>query len=234
MTRSTLSACILGLFLVAASPASAERVELGTRQETGPIPAVTFPPTLLERAEDVQVTVTAEPVQPLEIVGHISCTKGAETTESTFPKEVVTPPFITFLVATMREPDSCVVDGSAQALPDSAAAGTVRIEMAGNRRAPSPFPTGYGPPPTGVGSLPEVTGVRCDAPSIFLEGRTEIRGAGCSEGKLIATMAWRRPARAGHLVNVRGFLCRRASRGRWAEIHCVREKVVIDVKGRLT
>jgi hypothetical protein len=49
----------------------------------------------------------------------------------------------------------------------------------------------------------------------------------------IATKAWNRPDRAGKVVEVGDFSCRRSQRGYFVEIHCTKTGANIKVKGWL-
>jgi hypothetical protein len=233
MRRIGLTGCIAAFLLIGASSASAEPVSLGSRQVTAPAPSVYFSPEILERAESFVVTVTAEPVQALTFRDHISCTRGSESVAYTSPGQTITPPFPTTILPTLAEPDSCWIDVDAEAPFEGAKPGTVKIEVTGNRR---PAPTSTPPPPAppvGVGSLPTVTSVRCEGPSFLKRAHTESHGTGCAMAQRIATEAWNRPDRAGNLVQVSGFACRRAQRGHYVEIHCTKTGANIKVNGWL-
>lgn len=157
MKRLALAGCVAALLLAWASPASAETVPLGSRQDTSKMPSVFIAPEDLERAESFVVTVTAEPVQALKLQDYVSCTRGSETISLQGIETTITPPFTTTILPTLSEPDRCWIDASAETSIDTGLPGTLKIEVTGNRRpapVPAPAPSTEGrpaaePPPAG-------------------------------------------------------------------------------------
>jgi hypothetical protein len=137
----------------------------------------------------------------------------------------VTPPFATTILPTLPEPDSCWIWVSAEAPFEDAVAGTVRIEVTGNRR-PAP------PPVLPPSPVPYWT--TCAIPGWLLRGEAKVHGqVSCSQARLIATKAWRRPARAGTVVRARRYLCHRNEVRGSAKVRCDQGAKIVKVAGKL-
>lgn len=222
MKRITMALFVFGLLAWPVS-AQAETVALGYKQNTGPYPSVYFSPETLERAESFQVLVTTEPIQGLEYGQYISCTRGSETVSARTPDQLITPPYSTTILPTISEPDSCWISVSAEPPFDEAEAGTIRVEVTGNRR-PVPAP----PPP------PAPYWTQCSLPGWLKSGEAKLHGSiSCSRANAIARAAWRKPARAGNFVTARGYNCHRNELRTQATIRCTRGVNIIRIAGRL-
>jgi hypothetical protein len=227
MKRLALAGCLAGVLLAWASAARAETVSLGYKQDTSSHPAVYFLPDDLERAEWFEVRVTAEPIQPLEYHQYVSCRRGSESISLGVPDQTITPPYSTTILPTLPEPESCWISISAVTpLADDALAGTIRVEATGNGRPPPFVPPVPTPPRTPLW-------VTCSPPDWLKSGQTKAHGESCGKSRVIATKAWRRPAKAGNVVNVRGYACRRSQRGRSATVRCTKGTNIIKVTGKL-
>lgn len=211
--------------LIGAGSAQAETVPLGYDQDTSSHPSVFFSPSTLERAETFQVLLTADPLQSFEYEQSISCSRGSESVSLKSPEQLVSPPFATTILPTLPEPDSCWIWVSAEAPFEDAVPGTVRIEVTGNRR---PAPPPVVPPP------PAPYWTTCALPGWLLNGEAKVHGQiSCSQARLVATRAWRRPAKAGTLVRVRRYLCRRYEVRGSAMLRCSRGTKIIKIAGKL-
>ena len=250
MGRLGIAGSVIGLLLfLGTSLAAAETVPLGYKQDTSNDPAAFIFPETLERAESFVVTITADPVQTFEYKYYVSCRRGSESISYESTAADVTPPFTSTILPTLAEPESCWMDASVEAPYENAVPGTVKIEVTGNRRpAPAPTPT---PVPTPVPTTPATPApepapvvttptaptpvwITCRLPAPFRSGRSEVHGAyPCSKAKALVAATWHRPARAGHLLTVRGFNCRRSRRGLQVRIHCVKGGTIVKAKGIL-
>lgn len=219
---SLVGVLVVVALALAATMSQAETISLGYRQDTGPNPRVYFSPETLERAESFQVFITADPVQKLEYQQYISCTRGPETVRAESPTEMITPPYSTTLFSTMSEPDSCWISISAEAPFEEAVAGTVRVEVVGNRRAAPPLPQ---PPPYWTA---------CSLPDWLRSGEAKVHGpVRCARVRAIASRAWRKSSKAGPLVTVGRYTCRRSQLRRSIAVRCTKGSTVIKVSGKL-
>jgi hypothetical protein len=240
MKRLALAGCVVGLLLFGASPAWAETVPLGSRQDTSRWPSVFIFPEDLERAESFVVTVTAEPVQALQFQDYVSCTRGSETISVQSTPSTIAPPFTTTILPTLAEPDRCSIDASAESSFETGLPGTVKIEVTGNRRpaptpAPvvSPAPTPTPPATPAVATPPPPTWKTCAKPSFLRTGHTEALGENCARARLVVTAAWRKPVKAGHYVKAYGFSCLRTNHGRSAKVRCAKGTLIVRARGML-
>jgi hypothetical protein len=230
MKRLALAGC-LAAFLVSASCAQAETVSLGYKQDTGPHPSAFFWPETLERPESFQVAVSATPAQPFEYEQSVHCTRGSESISAQPPMQVITPPFSAVITPTLAEADSCWISVSVEAPFDDDVPGTVRVDVTGNRR---PAPLAPALPPSPPPPSPPPYWTLCLIPHWLRSGEVKVHGGvTCATGKMIATKAWKKPARAGNNVRVRGYSCLRSElRGR-ATVRCNLGTKAIKIKGRL-
>jgi len=224
MLRIALAGSLV-MLLAWSGSARAEVVSLGYKQDTGSYPAVFFAPDVLERAESFDVLITADPMQAVDYVQQISCTRKSDTVSTEEPKQSVMPPYSTVILPTIPEPDSCWVTVSAEAPFESGQAGTIRVDINGNRRPAPP--------------LPEVRSTasywtKCALPGWLHSGEAKVHGSvSCSRARAIAKAAWRKPSSAGHLVKSRGYMCRRNELRGHATIRCARGVNIIRIAGKL-
>ena len=220
-----VTGCFAIALLLGAASAQADTVPLGYDQDTSSYPSVFFSPEALERAESFRVLLTADPEQSFEYEQSISCSRGSESISLKSPAQVVTPPFATTILPTLSEPDSCWIWVSAEAPFEDAVPGTVRIEVTGSRR---PAPPPVVPPP------PVPYWIPCSIPGWLRSGEAKVHGeVSCPQARLVASKAWRRPTKAGTVVKVRRYICRRNEVRGSATVRCSQGTKIVKVTGRL-
>ncbi|HKZ15053.1 MAG TPA: DUF5050 domain-containing protein [Solirubrobacterales bacterium] len=95
------------------------------------------------------------------------------------------------------------------------------------------IPSAQPPPVVGPPEAARPSWLTCIAPGFLESGRTRTIGTPCSSAQVIVTRAWRRPVRAGHVVTVSGFTCRRTRHGTSVAITCTKGTAVVKTSGKL-
>lgn len=228
MRRLALAGAVLTLLTAFSATANAaETVDLGYKQDTGPSPSVFFAPETVDRAISFQATYTADPVQTLAVESYIHCTRGPESV-SDKKQTTITPPQSLTIPSTLSGADSCWITLSAEppCCESAGDPGTIRIEATALRESPPP-------PPAPEPPLPYWQA--CTRPNWLASGALRTHGdqLSCERATRIATKAWRRPKRAGHVLRMAQWRCVRSGQHRRAVVNCVDGLERLQMAGQL-
>lgn len=219
MWRGAIAALLGAAALVswtAGASAANETVPLGYMQNTGPNPSTYFLSDSVERAVSFQVSVSASPIQALEVSHRIYCSRGPESVNDASEAATITPPLSIVVPATMVEPDSCWISVDASAPFETAVDGTVRIDVTATRTPEPPY------------------WQKCRRPGWLVSGNLKVHGESltCKAAKSISRRAWTRPEREGYVVYVGKFFCSRSGSSGRVVVNCSHASERFKLVGR--